>query len=980
MRQKSLLPILIALIFIIPPAPQAFSEEPAAAPSARSSWSGPIQLTDSTNSSWDPSIYVDGSGNIHLAWQDGTDKTSIRYKSFTASGEVLVNDTVLVDHIDSEPPIYLSSRPLAPRLDFNDGELVLFWNETENHPSGQTDHDEGLGMLRFSPDLKSKRDCWLPIFAVDRLYYGNPLYAFDSKGDIHFVYAGNSEWYGEPNVWYVKTNSTGAKLSSKLLARNETEVGVAVDKWDNVHLVWRNETGNLTYTRLDQNGTELCRIDQIPAVKYSVSTFTIVEKYMYAGVNVYWNELSDIYMTSIALNGTVKTNLLFNGHEQGGLTFNYDPWTPLIAQSDRRGYNSIFGYGHPRYQPNPNFPYYILEGGIDENGGAWPQVEAIEGINLYDYGYDALGPPFSAFEVGRGFRGKYIAYSSDRLTWQDPGGGINIYLKQLGPYSSDLFIRGLGFSDPTPLEQTTVAVLITVAFNGTDPPAGFDVELFLDGALVNSSHESMGTGNISTVIYNWTASRGLHNFTARAISIPGELNLSNNEKNASLYVFGRPDISVEGIDWDPPLPAVGDPVNISVHLVNTGEVCATFAWGIELNGTDFWTNTARLKPGERRSFLSRWTPVLPGNYTVIASANESNPYELELWNNSLERTIQVSPVPVSVEILSPTDGSRVYGMVNVTGRVIGLWGEPVLRVALGNESPESVPLFPDGAWSLDWNTTKVPNGLYNISAVAANGWVESSATVQVEVRNPVPKAVFRPVGDVVINESDEVVFETEIAWAPPLNASFNWTVNGIRLVGIYTQWAEGAITVNTTRSAGSVLSKLRIYTTRSFNGTYNITVSIGYFFFEQVQTSISWKLIVRNVNTPPEIWEARPVENITVSLTDVGLFQVMAGDAEDPINLTYSWFIDGERCQTEQSSPAFIFRAQGKVGARQLMVVVSDGEFQVSHNWTVTVLPKKETVKSELIWWPWAAVAVICAAAAIGLWAVYRLRKPPKPG
>jgi hypothetical protein len=973
-----LLPFLIVLLFITPLSPPANAGPEAAAPSARSSWSGPIQLTNSTNSSWDPSIYVDGSGNIHLAWQDGTDRTSIRYKSFAPTGEVIVNDTVLVDHIDSQPPIYLSSRPLAPRLDYNNGSLVLFWNETENHPSGQTDHDESLRMLRFSPDLKYHRECSLPIFAVDRLYYGNPLYAFDSKDNIHFVYAGNSETNGEPDVWYVKTNSTGAKLFSKFLAKNETEVGVAVDKWDNVHLLWRNETGSLTYSRLDQNGTEQFRTN-ITGTMEKISTFTIIASNVFQGVDILFNENSEIFLCPIDYNrsyGSPDGPIFWRlgGDER----FYFDPQTPLIAKADLRGSTYLFGYGHPGLQPDPNFPYYVINGVFNEYA-IWPDPENVSGLNLVDYGYTELGPPFSTFVFTQGVLGGYVAYSSDRLNWEDPAGGINIYLKQLGPYNSDLFVRDIGFSSPSPLQEDNVLINITVGYNGTEQITDFRYYLYLDGVELDHGYCLLGPYNTSTVTFNWTASWGMHNFSAQVISQLFVEPLSNNEKNASLYVAGRPDISVEKIVWDPPSPLVGDPVNITARIVNTGESAAEFRWGIEVNGSIVIMSNTRLGPGERGNFSAQWRPALPGNYTLLALADRTDPYELELGNNSLERTINVSPALISVEILSPADGSHVQGMVNVTGRVNGIWGEPVLRLALGNESPESVPLFPDGAWSLDWNTTKVPNGLYNISAVAANGWVESSASIRVEVRNPVPKAVFRPVGDVIINESDEVVFETEIAWAPPLNASFNWTVNGIGLVGIYTQWAEGAITVNTTRSAGGALSKLRIYTTRSFNGTYNITVSIGYFFFEQVQTSFSWKLIVRNVNTPPEIWEARPVENITVSPTDVRLFQVMAGDAEDPINLTYTWFVDGERCQTVQSSPAFIFRAQGKVGARQLMVVVSDGEFQVSHNWTVTVLPKKETVKSEVIWLPWAAIVVICAVVAIGLWVVYRLRKPPRP-
>jgi hypothetical protein len=58
-------------------------------------------------------------------------------------------------------------------------------------------------------------------------------------------------------------------------------------------------------------------------------------------------------------------------------------------------------------------------------------------------------------------------------------------------------------------------------------------------------------------------------------------------------------------------------------------------------------------------------------------------------------------------------------------------------------------------------------------------------------------------------------------------------------------------------------------------------------------------------------------------------------------------------------------------------VVVSDGQFQVSHNWTVTVLAQKEPVTTGPVWWPWAVVAILCAATAIGLGAVYRQRNPP---
>ncbi len=978
MPRNRLLPLLIVLFFITPPAPQAIAGPEEAAPSARSSWSGPVQLTNSTNSSWDPSIYVDGSGNIHLAWQDGTDKTSIRYTSFAPSGEVIVNDTVLVDYYDPQPPVYVSGRPYAPRLDYNNGSLVLFWNSTENHPSGQTDHDESLGMLRFSPDLKSRRDCWLPIFSVDRLYYGNPLYAFDSKGNIHFAYAGNREWYADPEVWYVKTNSTGTKLFSKFLARNETEVGVAVDKWDNVHLVWRNETGNLTYSRLDPNGSETCRIDQIQGINYSISTFTIVAKQLDAGANIYWDE-QDIYMCSISPNGTARTIFLHQGQGQGQI-FNYDPRYPFVARSDARGLNYIFGYGYFQRQGGHTFPYDILMGITDEEGTRQLYSTAVEGMDLVDHGYTEVGPPFSADVILQGQSGSYayVAYSNDRRAWEDPAGGMNIYLDILGPYTTDLTVRQIGFWDQNPLEQDNVTIRVDVEYFCSYPPGAYPVdsvvELFIDGEWVGTGHGPIyKMGNVN---FNWTASRGLHNFTARAISIPEELNLSNNEMNTSLYVFGRPDISVEGIDWDPPAPKVGDRVNITPRVLNAGETAGNFFWDIRLNGSLLLSEAARVGPGERANCSTEWTAGLPGNYTVVAGTDGTEPYELELGDNSLKKTIPVSPAGFSVEMLSPADGSGVNGTAEVAGRLIGLWGEPLLRLVLGDGPAEEVPLLSDGNWRRSWDTTAIPNGWYNISAAATNGWVETSASIRVRVDNPLPRVVFFPAQDIAATESAQVEFVSQVLWARPLEADFQWTVNGIGITENETEWPCGTFGLYKERYADGPISSLLFSTNWSSSGRYTVEVVVRYYHFEKVETTFSWNLSVMHFNTPPVLREWSPIHrNNTAYPNDRIHFWAKAEDSEDD-DLQYSWFVNGHKTAESKN---FTFEAKGGPGSRNVTVVVSDGEYNVSRNWTVTVLPKTEAVTNGPVWWPWAVVAVLCAAAAIGLVAVYRLRKPPKP-
>gem|GEM_PF-2382010 len=977
MPRTRLLPILIVLLSVAPPALPEPPDSGAAAPSARSTRSGPVQLTNSANSSWDPSILVDGSGNIHLAWQDGTDKTSIRYKSFAPSGEVTVNDTVLVNYYDPQPPVYVSGRPYSPRLDHNNGSLVLFWNSTENHPSGQTDHDENLRMLRFSPDLKTRRECWLPIYAIDRLYYGNPLYAFDSKGNMHFAYAGNSEWYGEPYVWYVKTNSTGARLFSKFLAKNETEVGVAVDAWDNVHLVWRNETGNLTYSRLDQNGTETCRIDQIRGINFSIFHFTIVAKRNSPGANIFWNEW-DIHMCSISLNGTARTVFLHQGQGQGQI-FNYDLRYPFVAESDARGLNHLFGYGHIERQGGHTFPYDIIMGMTDEEGTRQLHFQTVEGMDLVDKGYSGVGPPFSAQVTLPDQSGSYahVAYSDDRLAWEDPPGGMNIYLDILGPYTADLRTAWIGFSDQGPLEKDNITIRVEVEYFSSYPPAtypmDFDVELFVDGALAGSSHGSVF--KMDTVNFNWTATGGLHNFTARIVSGLAELNLTNNEMNASLYVYGRPDISVEDIVWDPPSPAVGDRVNISARVLNSGETAGDFSWCIELNGSVLEGAAARLGPGERANCSTEWTAGLPGSYSVVAAMDGTDPYELELSNNSLKRTITVAPAVFSVEILSPADGSRVNGTFEIAGRVVSVWGEPVLRLALGDSPALELLLFSDGSWRRSWDTTAVPNGWYNISAAATNGWVESMASVRVLVDNPMPKVAFSPPQDIAATESAQVEFVSQVLWARPLEADFQWTVNGIGIAENETEWPCGKFSLYKERYDDGPISSLLFSTNWSSSGRYTVKVVVGYFYFGKVETSFCWNLSVMNFNTPPVLREWSPVYwNNTAYPNERIHFWAKAEDFEDD-DLQYSWFVDGQKAA---ESGNFAFVAKGGPGARNIKVVVSDGEFEISRNWTVTVLPRAPAPTTGPACWPWVLAAVICGVAAIGAWMVRR--KGGRPG
>jgi hypothetical protein len=709
-------------------------------------------------------------------------------------------------------------------------------------------------------------------------------------------------------------------------------------------------------------------MDQIAGAAGNINTFTIVATNMWGGANIDWNEMSGTFLYRILPNGTT----LMLRQPGTGVELYFDEYSPLMARATGNGYVNLFGYGHPTFQPSPNFPSYILSAGLDESpGGAEQTIEVVEGLNLVDSGYPELGPPFQPFVKGNM---GYVAYSSDRLTWQDPAWIVNIYLKWVGPVV-DIAVEDIDFSDSTPLEEDNLTINFSFRNIGNQSsPPSFRVDLFLDGArLCTTQLPQLRPGNATSISINWNATRGVHNFSA---DIPLEYydsNISNNHKNESLVVFGRPDISAEGIDWDPPLPLVTDRVNISARMLNAGEIAGTFTYGIELDGSGILTGSARLGPGEGGNFSTWWTPGSPGNYTIRAWVIGTDPYELDISNNSLQRSFRVSPAALLIEILEPSNGSAVRGDLDVRGVVRGRWGNLTLKAETDGGGPADVPLCATGEWRFSWDTRLVKNGNHKIAVRVENGWVNDSATVTVLVDNPVPLTAFSPRGDIEIFENQNATFEAELLWNSTLGASFLWTVNGIEIQTNGTGGRNGTFLLSRTDRTGGILSRLEFWSNFRSAGRYHVNVLVNWSHFGPQNSSFNWNLTVRNVNTAPAILAFSPAGNVTVFPNARVDFNVTAVDAEGD-KLTFAWFVDGARCQTAPQSPDFSFLSGSRRGTWNVTVVASDGEFQVSHGWTVNVLPKKQQRTREEDTTPWGLIIVLAAAVPTGMWLLYRWR------
>ncbi len=94
------------------------------------------------------------------------------------------------------------------------------------------------------------------------------------------------------------------------------------------------------------------------------------------------------------------------------------------------------------------------------------------------------------------------------------------------------------------------------------------------------------------------------------------------------------------------------------------------------------------------------------------------------------------------------------------------------------------------------------------------------------------------------------------------------------------------------------------------------------------------KLVVKNVNQKPEIKSFTPAEHLTLYQGQPLNFSVDASDS-DGDDLAYAWTFEPGAEEVIGSNT--VERTFVKPGEKKVSVLVSDGEYEVSHQWAVTV-------------------------------------------
>ncbi len=205
-----------------------------------------VVSTESTDFSYDPTIAVDGSGNVHIAWEGRTDYGSsgtdddIFYKRWNANTAAWTT-TEVVSTESADNSYY-------PTIAVDDsGNLHLTWMDWTDYSGSGTDADifykrwyaiTAAWTTTEVVSTESTDDSWCPTIAVD------------DSGNVHIAWYDYTNYNGSGTDWdifYKYWNATTAAWNTTEVVSAEStgyseEPTIAVDGSRNVHIAWNDPT------------------------------------------------------------------------------------------------------------------------------------------------------------------------------------------------------------------------------------------------------------------------------------------------------------------------------------------------------------------------------------------------------------------------------------------------------------------------------------------------------------------------------------------------------------------------------------------------------------------------------------------------------------------------------------------------------------------------------------------------------------------
>ena len=172
--------------------------------------------------------------------------------------------------------------------------------------------------------------------------------------------------------------------------------------------------------------------------------------------------------------------------------------------------------------------------------------------------------------------------------------------------------------------------------------------------------------------------------------------------------------TIKGHAWDSDGNIVLVQVKLGDNYHNATDNSGNSSW----YNWSFQLNTTTLKDGEHKII-------------AIAKDNQSKLGDDHIWVNVKNK------LP-SVQITSPTSGSNVSGVVNITGKAFSPRTIKQVQVKIGDKKFNATDSSGNGtwySWYYVWNTSAYENGSYKITAIINDGVYIEDSHVKVKVKN-----------------------------------------------------------------------------------------------------------------------------------------------------------------------------------------------------------------------------------------------------
>src|SRR6266446_1609018 len=207
-------------------------------------FSGPKNISNNSDFSFSPQVFVDSAGNIFIAWEDDSSGNLDVFFSRSTDGGTTFSAPIdlSADAADSANPQVATDAA---------GNIFVVW---ENDTAG------ALGIL-FSRSIDGGLTFSAPVFLSMNMGGSvSPQMLVDLVGNINVVWEDDS--VGTADISYSRSANSGISFSiPKSLSRNvgnSVDAQIAVDLGGNINVVWENNSpGNFDvfYSRSADNGT-----------------------------------------------------------------------------------------------------------------------------------------------------------------------------------------------------------------------------------------------------------------------------------------------------------------------------------------------------------------------------------------------------------------------------------------------------------------------------------------------------------------------------------------------------------------------------------------------------------------------------------------------------------------------------------------------------------------------------------------------------